>query len=408
MLCDALALHRADRLDEARALYTAALATQEIPDALHMLGVVHLQTGDYRQALPLLRRAAEAFDWRVPGVRHNLGLAIAAALAETADDGRESRWAEYHRLRDRRLATSRGFDGRVSVVVPSYNHARFVGEALRSLACQTRSPDEIVVVDDGSTDASVAAIRDALPGLPGRTRLVQRANRGAAATLNEAIALSSGDWIAVLNSDDRFAPEHLASLVEGVAMRGAAWGFSRATCIDAIGAPVAPADSPRAAELHYLMDDVAAHDTVGLAFLHGNAAISSGCLFFAREVFDRLGGFAALRYNHDWEFCLRASVLAEPEFVPRPTYAYRLHGANTILESRSAALAEMSTAFASFYLDALSQRDPPNPFAPVPHVWGARFFESALGAGHASLLPPSALRDWAGRAAAALGEDAVA
>lgn len=227
-----------------------------------------------------------------------------------------------------------------------------------------------------------------------------RRNRGAAATINEAIASTSGDYINVLNSDDRFAPTRLAVMVDSVACTGAEWGFSRVDCIDPTGSPIAADRSRLAAGLYYMMDDVAARDTVALAFLTGNPAVSTGSLFFSRRLFERVGGFADLRYNHDWDFCLRASVEAEPEFVPSAQYEYRLHGANTILEPSSYALAEMERMFARFYRDAVAAKPPANPFAPLPRVWGKRFFECALAAGHASMLPPEVLRDCADRAVA--------
>jgi GT2 family glycosyltransferase len=401
----ALELQRSHRLDEARVLYQEVLdATPDLPDAVHMLGVIHLQTGNYGQALPLLRRAAEAFDWKVAAARHNLGLAILAALADAARAKPSALWSAYDRYRDHRRASRQAFRGRVSIVVPSFNHARYVEAALDSLCRQTRPPDEIIVIDDGSTDGSVERIRAVLPRCPGVATFRARGNRGAAATINEAVASSSGDYVNVLNSDDRFAATRLEVMVDAVAARGAAWGFSRVDCIDADGVGIAPEASAWAANLHYMMDDVAACDTVGLAFLAGNPAVSTGSLFFSRRLFERIGGFADFRYNHDWDFCLRASLESEPEFVPSAQYEYRWHGANTMLESSSQALAEMEQMFARFYRDAVKAGAPDNRFAPLPCVWGTRFIECALAAGHATMLPPQVLCDYADRAVAALAQ----
>ena len=401
LMTRALALQQAGRLAEAAALYRAALAREpNLPDAVHMLGAIELETGDYAAALRHLHRAATLFEWKLPAARHNLGLAVAAILANGDRPELARLWEAYDRRRDAAPPPGIAARPRVSVIVPSYNHERYVEGALESVFRQTYANLELVVVDDGSTDGSVARIRDALRKSPFPVRFVARANRGAAPTINEAVALSGGDFVNVLNSDDRFAPTRIAAMVAAVALAGARWGFSRAGLIDETGAVVPAGASARAADLEYRSDDVAACDTVGMAFLAGNPAVSTGALFVERALFDRLGGFADLRYNHDWDFCLRASLVEEPVFVPSPEYEYRLHAANTILESASAAKREADAMFTRFYRHALDLVAAENPFAPIPALWGARFFERALVAGHAALLPDDVLRDLADRALA--------
>jgi glycosyltransferase involved in cell wall biosynthesis len=400
----ALDLQRTNRLDDARACYEEALElAPESPDALHMLGVVHLQCGDAAAAIPLLLRAAESFGWNVAAVRHNLGLALAGVFADPSDATAVDRWIAYDDFRTRRRAAHRAFAGRVSVVVPSYNHEAYVREAIDSLRRQTRPADEVIVIDDGSSDDSAACVREAVKGLPGHVMVRARENRGAAATINEAVAASTGDFVNVLNSDDVFAPTRIATMIDAIACTDAEWGFSRVACIDAAGSDVDPALSALAADLAYSIDSVATQESVGLAFLSGNPAVSTGSLFFSRRLFDRVGGFADLRYNHDWDFCLRASVESEPEFVPSVQYEYRLHGANTILETSSYALTEMQGMFARFYAHAVQAMRPRNPFAPLPCVWGTRFFACALSSGHATMLPAEVLADCARRARAMLG-----
>jgi glycosyltransferase involved in cell wall biosynthesis len=96
----------------------------------------------------------------------------------------------------------------ISVVIPLYNRREEIGRAVASALRQSRAPDEIVVVDDASSDDSaecVAALRD------GRVRLVRHErNRGAAAARNTGIAAARGDWIALLDSDDEWNEHKLA------------------------------------------------------------------------------------------------------------------------------------------------------------------------------------------------------
>jgi len=94
---------------------------------------------------------------------------------------------------------------RVSCIVPVYNGERFLPEALESVLRQTRPPDEIIVVDDGSTDGS-GRIAAAL-GPP--VRCVRQENAGPAAARNLAIRLAAGDFLAFLDADDLWLPRKL-------------------------------------------------------------------------------------------------------------------------------------------------------------------------------------------------------
>jgi glycosyltransferase involved in cell wall biosynthesis len=102
----------------------------------------------------------------------------------------------------------------VSVVMPVYNGARFVGRAVASLRAQTRPDWELLAVDDGSADDS-AAVLDALAAADPRVRVFRHpANRGLAAARNTALAAARGDLVAYLDCDDEFYPDHLARAVE--------------------------------------------------------------------------------------------------------------------------------------------------------------------------------------------------
>lgn len=90
----------------------------------------------------------------------------------------------------------------VFVLVPSYNHAPFVGKCLRSIINQTLKPKKLLVIDDGSKDDSPRIIERVLKGCPFDAELIVRPNRGLCATLNEGFARSSGEYFAYLGSDD--------------------------------------------------------------------------------------------------------------------------------------------------------------------------------------------------------------
>jgi glycosyltransferase involved in cell wall biosynthesis len=93
----------------------------------------------------------------------------------------------------------------VSVVIPTYNYGRFVTAAVDSVLAQTRPADEIIVIDDGSTDDT----RDRLAGCRDRITYVYQANQGLPAARNTGIRAARGDLIAFLDSDDLWHPRKL-------------------------------------------------------------------------------------------------------------------------------------------------------------------------------------------------------
>ena len=121
----------------------------------------------------------------------------------------------------------------VFVVVPSYNHARFVEKCLRSIIGQTLRPKKLLVIDDGSTDGSPAVIEKVLNDCPFASELIARENRGLCATLNQAHALSSGEYFGYLGSDDLWLPEFLEKQTTLLTERTkAVLAFSHAYLID--------------------------------------------------------------------------------------------------------------------------------------------------------------------------------
>jgi alpha-1,3-rhamnosyltransferase len=112
------------------------------------------------------------------------------------------------------LQSSSGTAPHVSVVVPSYNHARFVETTLRSIAKQTTPPKELMVIDDGSSDDSPQIIERVLREFPFPSELIARENRGLCATLNEGLAKTSGKYFAYLGSDDLWLPDFLRERVQ--------------------------------------------------------------------------------------------------------------------------------------------------------------------------------------------------
>ena len=394
----ALRHHRAGSLEQAEALYRRAIAIDdEDPDVLHMLGMVLHLRGASREALTLLRKAGTLSDWSLPGLFKNLGLVIGARVAgrsATRAVRLRAAAADFTAQREARRKPVRPL---VSVVVPSYNHARYLPLALESVFRQSYRHLELIVIDDGSTDRSPEVAAKILSDAPLPSSLIVRENRGAPATINDAVRLSRGEYINVLNSDDCFLPTRIEEMVEEIAGVGADWGFSAVSCMDADALPLKATADARAAWIEGAADTIRQSDTIGSALLSAsNVAVSTGNLFFSRALFDRLEGFSDYRYNHDWDFCLRALWHSEPCFVPNVLYRYRLHAGNTIRESSSGTQAEATRIFSAYHAVAMN-RVPTNPLAPSRHVLGDRYGVELLAQGGGETFPRSALIDLAAR-----------
>ncbi len=104
----------------------------------------------------------------------------------------------------------------ISVLIPAYNAAATIRETLESACAQTHSNLEIIVVDDGSSDATAELVADAAVNDP-RIQLIRQSNAGVAAARNAAWNAAHGDWIAPLDADDLWHPSKLARQLSSAA-----------------------------------------------------------------------------------------------------------------------------------------------------------------------------------------------
>ena len=126
---------------------------------------------------------------------------------------------------------------RATIVVPSFNHARWVVEAVRSALDQTERDVEVVVIDDGSTDDSLARLATIADP---RLEIVTQPNAGLSNTLNRGLARARGRWVKFVPSDDVLEPECIArQLAAAERAPGARLVFALPTVVDADGAGAA-------------------------------------------------------------------------------------------------------------------------------------------------------------------------
>lgn len=192
---------------------------------------------------------------------------------------------------------------KVSVIMPTYNHAPFVSEAIRSVLAQQGVELELLISDDGSRDDTVAVARTHQDP---RIRVTANpVNRGACVVVNELIAAARGEYIALLNSDDAWATP--TKLAEQVALLDAnpdiGASFGRATFMDRDGQPLAKEDV--AFGQAFDQGNRSQAEWVRRFFVHGNC-ICHPTMLIRKRCYDELGGYNnRLRQLPDFDMWVR-------------------------------------------------------------------------------------------------------
>lgn len=247
---------------------------------------------------------------------------------------------------------------KVAVVIPLYNHERFIGAALASLRAQTRRPDRVIILDDGSTDGSLTALMLYAAGLPPeddafrrggggietQTDVLMQPNAGAHAALNRLITMAGDcEYIAILNSDDSYHPQRLERCLETMeSLPGIDLLCTRLRLIDEAGGPL-PADAPRArwfsAAWSFGGNEEDPPDLVEWLGRANFAGTTSN--FFARTSFLRAHPFADYRFAHDYHTLLVAALENKFAVLDEELLDYRVHPANTISTEPERLIREM-------------------------------------------------------------------
>ena len=221
----------------------------------------------------------------------------------------------------------------ISVVIPAYNHERFIGPAVESVLGQTYADFELIIIDDGSTDKTAEVIRSYQDE---RIHYVYQENQDAYNALNRGLSLAKGDFVAILNSDDIYTENRLQRLVDEQQASGAQCLFTRVQLINDDGDQL---HDPALWWNQWYEDAVDRYLTSGdlyTAFLQRNFLVTTSNFFLTREAVQKVGGFCPLRYLHDYDYIFRV-LLAFPEqvrFLHEDTLLYyRIHGSNTISEA---------------------------------------------------------------------------
>ena len=218
---------------------------------------------------------------------------------------------------------------RVSAIIPLYNGGGHIAEAVASVVAQTRRPDELVVVDDGSTDDGVARLQTLSAPFP--IRLVRQQRAGQSSARNRGVTAAVGELLAFLDQDDTWHPEHLQVLCQPFVEHATiGWVYSDFDEIDAAG---------RTVTLSFLAERAISHPRRSLeACLGENLMVIPSASVVRRAAFEALGGFdERLQGYEDDDLYVRAFRGGTPMvFEPRALTRFRVHAASSSANGRFA------------------------------------------------------------------------
>jgi glycosyltransferase involved in cell wall biosynthesis len=202
----------------------------------------------------------------------------------------------------------------VAVIIPTFNHARFLGQAVSSALAQTRPADQIIVVDDGSTDNPDTVVAN-FPAV----RLVRQENRGLSAARNCGLKFCTTSHVVFLDADDRLLPVALEA--------GLAHAAERADCALVFGGhrEISEDGNDRGPDCHWPAEEYVGYPNL----LQTNIIGMCATVLYRRDCLIEEGGFdETLRRCEDYDLYLRLARRYSISSYPTIVAEYRRHGQN--------------------------------------------------------------------------------
>jgi glycosyltransferase involved in cell wall biosynthesis len=261
----------------------------------------------------------------------------------------------------------------ISVVIPLYNKAGYVRRTVLGVLGQAYDRFEVIVVDDGSTDDSAGQIADVDDA---RLRILSQPNAGPGAARNLGIAHARHEWVAFVDADDAWYPDHLAELARAIAAFPAA-GMASTAYIKRAESPDLPA---RPAD-----QGAISRTSLFEACRHRNVVCAS-TMAVRRAVFEQVGGFKAFWPGEDTDMWVRAGLRVPLAFSSRVTAIYTMEtgGISETLAARrgSTAAAEEAgeTPVLAFLANRLEDPDHHALHGAIRNYIDARLFSIARNA----------------------------
>ena len=208
-----------------------------------------------------------------------------------------------------------------SIVTPVFNKREHLRAAVTGALAQTFAHFELILIDDGSTDGSLDTVADIADP---RIRTMRQANAGASAARNAGLAAARADWVAFLDADDLWLPDHLAEL-DRIRHRHPQAGLIGTAFLTAGPDGAAPPPSPAEGEIR----EIAYFEAVGC----GGSPLWTSSAAIRREAFLQLGGFNDDPIGQDSEYWARIAFRYPVVTSTRATAIYRRGTAGGIIES---------------------------------------------------------------------------
>lgn len=247
-------------------------------------------------------------------------------------------------------------DASIDVIIPVYNGAKFVFEAINSAATQTLPPKSIIVVDDGSTDETPAVIKQYRGAIP--LKYIRQENRGLSAARNAGWRHSQAEFVVFLDADDIWQPEKLGAQVE-IQQRSAVPDLQLVYCgyhhIDQSGKPITIPGLPI---IHPTLRGRVFNELLPKNIISG----SGSAVLVRRNTLEQLSGFdESLRALEDWDMWLRIAQIGGIDFVDQDLVGIRTHAAGMQQDSGRMMIATID--FFSRWLERLPKDTNP------PTIW---------------------------------------
>lgn len=198
----------------------------------------------------------------------------------------------------------------VSVIIPAYNAARYLADAIQSALSQTMADLEVIVVNDGSTDGTATVVE----GFGSKVQLISQNNRGVASARNAGIDRARGQFLAFLDADDVWLPTKLARQLEC---------FNHDPKLGCAGCSYYVTDE----KLQILSESISAVEGLtGLLLMTSNSSLFSSTFLIPAAVLDVVGQFdPALSTSADWDLATRIASVYRVDSVAEPLLYYRQH-----------------------------------------------------------------------------------
>lgn len=242
---------------------------------------------------------------------------------------------------------------KLSIIIPLYNHEKYIRAGLESCLIYHDHKIEIIVIDDGSKDKG-AEIVNQIAAQDNRVKYYHQKNQGAHNAINNGITKSTGEFIAILNSDDIFDSRRFTQIISA---------FEAQPEIDAVFTGIGFINDKGEKIKNEWYDEALEYFKTSGDFIetliNANFFMTTSNLFIKKSVFKEIGPFQNLRYAHDLDFFLKLFTHNKKvHFIEEPLLYYRFHGANTISEGTLKVKKEWALVTAFFLSEYYKSHNP--------------------------------------------------